>query len=478
MFAMNHRAALVFGIATWLMTASLFGQTSDQPAAGQPAAGRHPAKALRVLIITGQGDHDWRTTVPFLRRILAETGRFDVRVCETPIGLTDKTIADFDVIVDDYAGPALAAETEKAICDFIASGKGLVVTHAALGSIKADWPEFVKMFNASKATNSRLAPVEFVDVKLDKPEHPIVKGMTGPFKIADRLYRGLTVAADTDVIAKSNDDAVLFTFPFGKGRVFCNGMGHDLAAMQATEFIATFARGIEWAAGAEVTLPADLALPRPNANAVRTLLITGGHDHETTFYSTFDGYKDLAWTPVASSATAFQKDFRAKYDVLILYDFSRDLDETSKKNLLDFVESRKGVVVLHHALLNYQDSPWWYQDVVGGSYRLAPSGKIPASTYKAAQQMFITPQKHPVTAGIAPFQLTDETYKQMWISPDVQPLLTTDNPNSDSTIAWVSPYAKSRVVYIQLGHGRGSFFHPSFRALVHNAILWSAGHMK
>ncbi|MDB5293519.1 MAG: hypothetical protein JWL69_4760 [Phycisphaerales bacterium] len=469
MFAMNHRTAIVYAIAPLLMAVSLFGQTSEQPPA---------TKALRVLIITGQGDHDWRAGVPFLRRILASTGRFDVRVCETPAGLTAKTIADFDVVVDDCAGPALGADTQKTICDFIASGKGLVVTHAALGSIKADWPRFAGMVKGSAATNTRLAPVDFVEVKLDKPEHPIVKGIAGPFKIADGLYRGLTVAADADVIASSNDDAVLFTFTFGKGRVFCTAMGHDLAGMQATDFITTFARGIEWAAGAQVTLPADLALPQPSADAVRALLVTGGHDHESTFYSTFDGYKDLAWTPVASSAMAFQKDFRPKYDVLILYDFSRDLDEASKKNLRDFVESGKGVVVLHHALLDYQAWTWWYQEVVGGSYRLASNGKIPASTVKDSQQMFITPLKHPITAGIAPFQITDETYKRMWISPDVQPLLATDNPNSDSTIAWVSPYPKSRVVYIQLGHGRGSFFHPSFRTLVHNAILWSAGRIK
>ena len=61
---------------------------------------------------------------------------------------------------------------------------------------------------------------------------------------------------------------------------------------------------------------------------------------------------------------------------------------------------------------------------VGGSYRLAPEGDIPASTVKDAQRMFITPHKHPITAGIAPFRLTDETYKRMWIAPDVQPLLT------------------------------------------------------
>ena len=164
--------------------------------------------------------------------------------------------------------------------------------------------------------------------------------------------------------------------------------------------------------------------------------------------------------------------------MLILYDFSRDLDETGKKNLREFVEGAKGIVVLHHALLDYQGWSWWYQEVVGGSYRLAPDGRHLASTVKLEQPMSITPQKHPITAGIGPFQLTDETYKRMWISPEVTPLLITDNPNSDSTIAWVSPYAKSRVVYIQLGHGHGSWDHPSFRTIVHNAILWSADRLK
>ena len=120
-------------------------------------------------------------------------------------------------------------------------------------------------------------------------------------------------------------------------------------------------------------------------------MITGGHDHEAAFYSLFDGYKDLDWLPVDTSATAFKKDLRGKYDVVIMYDFTRDLDETGKKNLRDFVESGKGIVVLHHALLNYQKWTWWYEDVVGGRYRLQREGDIPSSSVKNDQQIFVTP---------------------------------------------------------------------------------------
>jgi type 1 glutamine amidotransferase len=220
------------------------------------------------------------------------------------------------------------------------------------------------------------------------------------------------------------------------------------------------------------------SITQPHADQVRALLITGGHDHETSFYTLFHGYDDLARVPVSSSATAFQNDLRGKYDVLIMYDFSRDLSETGKQHLREFVESGKGIVVLHHALLNYQAWPWWYEDVVGGSYRLGREGDKPSSTYKGDQKIFVAPEgQHPIARNLAPFHVVDETYKRMWISPKSRPLLITDNPNGDRSLAWIGPCATSRVVAIQLGHGPTIFSHPAYRTLVHNAILWSAGRL-
>jgi hypothetical protein len=159
-----------------------------------------------------------------------------------------------------------------------------------------------------------------------------------------------------------------------------------------------------------------------------------------------------------------------------MYDFSLDLDEMGKRNLQDYVESGKGLVVLHHAILSYQKWPWWYQEVVGGRYRLEPEGNIPSSTFHEGQELLVTPEgQHPVTAGIGPFHIFDETYKGMWISPQIKVLLATDNANSDRPLAWISPYPKSRVFYTELGHGHTAFRHPAYRSLVHNAILWAAG---
>src|SRR5262249_849554 len=153
------------------------------------------------------------------------------------------------------------------------------------------------------------------------------------------------------------------------------------------------------------------------------------------------------------SKLAFQQDIRSKYDVLVFYDFTRDLDEKGRQNLRAFVESGKGIVVLHHGILNFQKWPWWYEEVVGGLYRLARQGDIPNSTVKFGEEHWITAAgEHPITAGLTPFHVTDETYHGLYISPKSTPLLLTDNPTSDRTVAWIGPSSSSKVVFIQLGH--------------------------
>jgi type 1 glutamine amidotransferase len=54
-------------------------------------------------------------------------------------------------------------------------------------------------------------------------------------------------------------------------------------------------------------------------------------------------------------------------------------------------------------------------------------------------------------------------------------LLKTNHPTSDEPLAWIGPWTKSRVVYIQLGHGREAHENPWYRELVHRSVIWAAG---
>ncbi len=219
-------------------------------------------------------------------------------------------------------------------------------------------------------------------------------------------------------------------------------------------------------------LSSKAAASRSAPGPIRALLITGGHDHDAAFYSLFD---DLDRLPVDTAANAFKKDLRGNHDVIIMYDFTRDMDEAHRGNLRDYVGAGGGVVVLHHALLDHQTWPWWSEQVVGGRYRLQREGGHPSSSVKNDQILSVTPaEAHPVLDGIAPFQIQDETYKNLYHSPSIRPLLTTDHPTSDAILAWVGPCTTARVVAIQLGHGRTAFRNPSYRTLVHNAVRWAA----
>jgi type 1 glutamine amidotransferase len=84
-------------------------------------------------------------------------------------------------------------------------------------------------------------------------------------------------------------------------------------------------------------------------------------------------------------------------------------------------------------------------------------------------------KEHPVVDGVGKFEINDETYKGMWFSPHITVLVKTDHPTSDGPLVWVSPCRKSRVVCIELGHGRMAHMNPDYRRLVRNAILWAAG---
>jgi hypothetical protein len=218
--------------------------------------------------------------------------------------------------------------------------------------------------------------------------------------------------------------------------------------------------------------------PKPKrSDAAKALVITGGHDHDSDFYSVFDDEGIRA--VVDPYPNGLQNDIRRRADVLVLYDMLRQMPPEKQTNLRNFVESGKGVVVLHHGICGRVDWPWWYEEVVGGRWLFEPANGMPASTYKHDEEISVKPvMEHPITKGVGAFRIWDETYKGLWISPKVKVLLETDHPLSDKPVAWIGPYEKARVVYIQLGHDRNANLNPNYQRLVRNAIRWAAGREK
>ncbi len=476
-------------------------------AAGEPPAARlFKPGALRALILSGRNDHDWRATTPRLRQILLSTGRFDVRVNEEPAGITAATLALYDVLVLDYNGPRLGADTEKAIEEFVRSGKGLVTYHGdsysfgdtgiladhhrPTGIFEPVWTEYRKMLGAwwtAEGLKKGHGNRHTFTVKFTKPDHPIAQGMGGSFLATDELYHSVTLGPEAQVIATAFDDPkmrgfgrnepIVWTVNYGKGRVFHTTLGHDLTAMYESGFVTLFTRGAEWAATGTVTLPASIPPEVRKPDPLRILIATGGHPHETSFYSVFEGYDD--WLVMTDAHPNVFASSRLRYDVIVFYDLQEQISEDAKKNLKEFAESGKGIVSLHHAIVDFTGWPWWYQEVIGGKFYIKAEPGHPASVAKANIEMIVRQDpKHPITRDIGPLHLWDEPYKGMWVRPDVQVILETDHPLADRQVAWVSPYEKSRVVYIQLGHDRRTHLHPTYRNLIRNAVQWAGGRLK
>ena len=207
-------------------------------------------------------------------------------------------------------------------------------------------------------------------------------------------------------------------------------------------------------------------------------MVTGGHEYDTSFYTLFQNQPDLRWDHRLhrASAEAFDRNLAEKYDAVVLYDMAQNITEDQKRHLTAFLDGGGGLVVLHHALASFQNWPE-YSRLIGGKYFLKPGGDQAASGFQHDTwiQVKVEDPQHPVTQGLSAFRIYDEVYNHCWVSEEAKVLLTTDHPNSNKALAWISPHPRARVVYIQLGHGEPAHSHPGFQRLVAQAIRWAAG---
>lgn len=210
------------------------------------------------------------------------------------------------------------------------------------------------------------------------------------------------------------------------------------------------------------------------AAPIRVQITTGGHPHDLSFYSLFEGRSDLVVT-VNPHPSAYKRPLQKFVDVLVLYDLDDVTDPKEQQNLRTFLEGGGGLVVLHHALADNWQWKWWYEEVVGGRYLMGPEGDMPGSKFKEGITLDVRPvAKHPVLEGVGPLKMVDEGYKGRYLSPRSTVLMETENPDNDKAVVWIGPWQKSRVVAIQIGHGPGAHNDPGYRRLVYNAIRWVA----
>ena len=220
-----------------------------------------PAK-IKVLIITGDDVdvHPWKATTAAVKKILVDTGKFDVQVSEDLKPLESaETLKAFDVVVlNRYNRKAPLSDASKQnLLDFVHGGKGFFVQHLASASFPK-WDEFGKLCGRYWVMGkSGHGPRAVFTAKITEVKHPITEGLKD-FQEDDELYAKLQGKETINVLVEADSpwskktEPLLFWLPYGQGRVVHSAFGHDAKALATPEVATIIARGVEWAATGKV----------------------------------------------------------------------------------------------------------------------------------------------------------------------------------------------------------------------------------
>jgi len=130
-----------------------------------------------------------------------------------------------------------------------------------------------------------------------------------------------------------------------------------------------------------------------------------------------------------------------------------------------------GLLALHTAVICFDDWPGW-RDIVGAVWDWSASGHPPPR----AAAVSITAADHPVTAGLADFEVHDEIYGWLDEAPGLAPLATAHHGGRDHPVLWARTVGRGRVVTDTLGHGPESITHSTHAEILRRSARWVVDH--
>jgi len=282
------------------------------------ASGSFAADPIKVLIVDGVNNHDWKATTKANKATLEATGRFTVDIDTSPEKDAPKEeweawrprFSDYDVVLSNFNDDCWeeggcdilwSEETREDFEKFVKEGGGFVVVHGADNSF-AKWDAYNEMIGMG-GWGGRMAGVSGYLLRLidgewkrtspneglsgehaaqrefsvihEKPNHPILKGLPTEWMHAkDELYSALRGPAENiEVLAHSHsllteeNEPIFFLITYGKGKVFHAPMGHASeinAALHCVGFQTVLARGTEYVATGKVTIGIPDLFPTKN----------------------------------------------------------------------------------------------------------------------------------------------------------------------------------------------------------------------
>lgn len=148
-------------------------------------------------------------------------------------------------------------------------------------------------------------------------------------------------------------------------------------------------------------------------------------------------------------------------------DHPSEADEAGRVGLLAYLAAGKPLLVSHVSSTSLPAVPEW-EAIVGGLW-------VFGTTFHpdyGPSHVEVVDQRHPISAGIGAFELVDERYTALRVSPEVHVLAQHELEGIAHPLLWTHRYGGSLVVYDALGHDAASFESAEHCELIRRAATW------
>ncbi len=306
---------LVFGAAL-AATAPGPGPANVSTLEKGPGAKNTPSSKIKVLIVDGFSNHDWKKTTDLLKGFLEPTGLFDISVSTTPPPKSAEgwdtwrpKFKDYDVVIQtcndiSNSGPMWPQAVMTDFENYVRDGGGVYIYHGAQNAF-AKWPAYNDIIGLgwrpvtygtaiSIDANEKLvlhppgegkatshAPKGDVVIHL-LGNHPIHEGMPKAWMTPalEVYYYARGPAQKMEVLSYAKDPRFGENWPiewivtYGKGHAYISTFGHvwaddvDPESMRCVGVRTTIIRVLQWLAKRPVTWPIPKNFPTATEKSI------------------------------------------------------------------------------------------------------------------------------------------------------------------------------------------------------------------
>lgn len=209
-------------------------------------------RRIELLFLGDNKHHRPIERVPTLMAALGPRG-INITYTDDLEDLNPTTLNKYDALMVFANWDSIHPAAEKALLDFVASGKGFLPIHCASYCFRNS-PNYTKLVGGQFWRHT----MDSIRAEIVQPGHPVVQGLK-PFTAYDETYLHSQLQPDNNVIAvreikpdQASDkpgaktEPYTWTRPHGKGKVFYTAYGHDERTWEQPGFQELLYNAIVW----------------------------------------------------------------------------------------------------------------------------------------------------------------------------------------------------------------------------------------